>query len=337
MQQPAAKDVDQINQRFEHDNIHRKTDELKTVMEQIPDAINALGAIMCDVYLTKAFTFTNFARVEKIIVNLQDQINSVYRQHRMIMIQNISIKALRFLEKNPAEYSALCQTEDISCIVFEVERLWNSTINAALKCTNAEFQRNCLTDMRKRIATIRSETFKRFQREIDDLINATAAGKKRGPPDDQMMMALSQRPRLLEGDPVLPPMQTTGFQPAAQGTASPFRPQPIRPSNPMQANEMELIGRCYNFLKATRFWSNDETHVPPPTYTALESVLIVTHTRSRIIAARNDPNLDTIVLTGLPLLFPESQPERMVQVTSFQLKKFQEDVNALCSRLLIHP
>ncbi|MBV5345097.1 MAG: hypothetical protein JZU63_05990, partial [Rhodoferax sp.] len=232
MQQPAAKDVDQINQRFEHDNIHRKTDELKTVMEQIPDAINALGAIMCDVYLTKAFTFTNFARVEKIIVNLQDQINSVYRQHRMIMIQNISIKALRFLEKNPAEYSALCQTEDISCIVFEVERLWNSTINAALKCTNAEFQRNCLTDMRKRIATIRSET------------NATAAGKKRGPPDDQMMMALSQRPRLLEGDPVLPPMQTTGFQPAAQGTASPFRPQPIRPSNPMQANEMELIGRC---------------------------------------------------------------------------------------------
>jgi len=103
----------------------------------------------------------------------------------------------------------------------------------------------------------------------------------------------------------------------------------------MQANEMELISRCYSFLKATRFWSNNETHVPPPTYTALESVLIVTHARSRIIAAQKDPSLDAIIATGLPLLFPDSQPDRMVQVTSFQMKRFQDDVNALCSRLLI--
>lgn len=328
----TRKDADQINKRFEYENIHRKTEELKTTLQQIPSSINKLAKLLCGVFLTKQFTFTSFNEADKIAVHLQDRINSVYRQFRMLFIPNITVEKSRFMETGMAEYTTVSQLEAAGCVVFEVEKLWNATINMH-RATSVESQRDCLIAMRLSISTIREKLFTQFQCEIDQIVIAATSSKKRSAPDDPMISALSQRPRL-QDVPHLPPIQSAGFLPVSEGVI-PFRPQPIRAQHPLHANEVELINKCYNFLKATHFWSKRETHIPVLTYTALESVLIVTHTRSRIIAAQKDPGLDEIIGVGLPHLFPESQPEKMVQITPYQLKKFQDDVNALCARLLI--
>ena len=123
-----------------------------------------------------------------------------------------------------------------------------------------------------------------------------------------------------------------------------FRVEPVpimvyatvtNPATTMIPKDVELVQRCYNFIKNTYFWGLGEQYKPNLNYTPLESVLVVLHARMRLKMGFEDVRNDKYLAPGLPFLFPGTRPESVVQISPHQWRSFEAVVNDFCKRMMM--
>ena len=105
----------------------------------------------------------------------------------------------------------------------------------------------------------------------------------------------------------------------------------------LQKHEAELVNRCYSFLKKTGIWRIGPDHDTAPCFnnTLLESTLIVVMVRMRVTCARlYTGECSPLVDQGVAELFPDAKPESVAKVTPEMWQKFDQDVNAMCLRVM---
>jgi hypothetical protein len=145
---------------------------------------------------------------------------------------------------------------------------------------------------------------------------------------------VAKRQKTMDSPPpeMLPPIQLLNVVPVTSASA--------QSHVVLFSHEMELIKRCYNFIKGSHFWKKEERFIPLLTFTPLESIMVVLQARARMTTARNNAGngkCDDRVAKGLPDLFPETRPDNVVQVTAFQWKKFEDEVEAFFTRIMAMP
>ena len=103
----------------------------------------------------------------------------------------------------------------------------------------------------------------------------------------------------------------------------------------MIPKDVELVQRCYNFIKNTYFWGLGEQYKPNLNYTPLESVLVVLHARMRLKMGFEDVRNDVYLAPGLAFLFPGTRPESVVQISPHQWRSFEAVVDDFCKRMMM--
>ena len=105
----------------------------------------------------------------------------------------------------------------------------------------------------------------------------------------------------------------------------------------LHKHEAELVDRCYSFLKKTGIWRIGTDHDTAPCFnnTLLESTLIVVMVRMRVTCARlYTGECSPLVDQGVAELFPDAKPESVAKVTPEMWAEFDQDVNAMCLRVM---
>ena len=105
----------------------------------------------------------------------------------------------------------------------------------------------------------------------------------------------------------------------------------------LHKHEAELVDRCYSFLKKTGVWRIGTDHDTAPCFnnTLLESTLIVVMVRMRVTCARlYTGECSPLVDQGVAELFPDTKPESVAKVTPEMWAEFDQDVNAMCLRVM---
>ena len=306
----------------------------RDVMRLLPKHIDAVGMLLHGAIKHRNYTLVVYIDIQEHFQRLHKHIESIVRYGKGATLKAEEVEAGTFLSDAIPTLNTIRQHLKPDSILLLLETSWKNAVDMQ-SLNNAPLQNIQLNDLRRQLTQIMASVQVQFK------ITTTSI-----PPDPSKRRKLSHMDVLTNPTLMLPPLSlsppvrpelipsdssTVKLPPLGDTVPATSLPLPYK----LQPNEIQLVNRCYNFIQGTHFWMPTEQYIPILTFTPLEVIMVVIHARSRIIMARSTPRLDVVMSPGLAALFPDTRPESMTQITQYQWKTFDDEVNAFCSRFMM--